>query len=243
MMRSGFLRKVLVFSFVAGSLAAGSVYADEAGIRKAFEEKFPEAKVDKITKTDFGGLYEVFVQDQVVYTDANGSFLLQGTLIDLKSGKNVTSERRSELSKINFDDLPLNLAFKTVKGNGKRKMAVFSDPDCPFCRRLENDLAKVTDVTIYTFLFPIDSLHPQAREKAKAIWCAPDRVKAWNDYMATNATPNGPTNCDTPLAKIADLGEKYKINGTPTIFFANGRKVPGAVPAEQLEQMLNAATK
>ena len=236
-----FLNKALLLFFAAAGLVACSANANEATIRKAFEEKFPDAKVEKVTKTEFGGLYEVLVQDQIVYTDAKGSFLLQGSLIDLKTGKNVTADRRGELTRINFDALPLDLAIKIVKGNGKRKMAIFSDPDCPFCRRLENDLTKVTDVTIYTFLYPIDSLHPQAREKSKAIWCSPDRVKAWNDYMLNNTAPTAATTCDTPLAKIGELGEKYRINGTPTIYFANGRKVPGAVPAEQLEQMLNAA--
>ena len=243
MTRATLFHRAALCLFAAAGLLAGGAYAGEAEIRKSFQDKFPEAKVEKVTKTEFGDLYEVFVQDQLIYTDAKGSFLLQGTLVDLKSGKNVTAERKGELTRINFDDLPLNLALKIVKGNGKRKMAVFSDPDCPFCRRLENELEKVTDVTIYTFLYPIDSLHPQAREKSKAIWCAPDKIKAWNDYMLTNNAPKGPTNCDTPLAKIGELGEKYKITGTPTIFFTNGRKVPGAVPLEQLEQMLNAAAK
>ena len=235
--------------FVVAGLTACAANADEGEIRKAIQDKFPDVKIQKITKTAYGGLFEVYMleesgkNDLLVYTDSKGSFLIEGNLMDLTLDKNVTAERRAELTKINFDALPLDLALKIVKGNGKRKMVVFSDPDCPYCRRLENDLAKVTDVTIYTFIYPIDTLHPQAREKAKAIWCSTDRVKAWNDYMQTNAVPAGPATCDTPLARIAELGEKYRINGTPTIFFANGRKVPGAVPAEQLEKMLNAATK
>lgn len=235
--------------FALVSLTACVANADEAEIRKAIQDKFSEVKIQKISKTGYGGLFEVYMlaesgkHDIIVYTDSKGSFLLEGNLIDLKQDKNITSERRAELTKVSFDALPLDLALKTVKGNGKRKMAIFSDPDCPFCKRLEGDLAKITDVTIYTFLYPIDSLHPQAREKSKAIWCAPDRVKAWNDYMQSNTTPAGPANCETPLAKIDELGEKYRISGTPTIFFANGRKVPGAIPAEQLEKMLDAAAK
>ena len=235
--------------FIVAGLAPCAANADDAEIRKAIQEKFPDVKIQKITKTVYGGLFEVYMLDEggktdlLIYTDSKGSFLIEGNLMDLKLDKNITSERRAELTKINFDALPLDLALKIVKGNGKRKMVVFSDPDCPYCRRLENDLAKITDVTIYTFLYPIDSLHPQAREKAKAIWCSADRVKAWNDYMLTNTVPTTSPTCDTPLARIAELGEKYRINGTPTIFFANGRKVPGAVPAEQLEKMLNAASK
>ena len=215
--------------FALTSLAASIANADEAEIRKAIQDKFSEVKIQKISKTGYGGLFEVYMLDEsgkhdmIVYTDSKGSFLVEGNLIDLKQDKNITSERRAELTRVSFDALPLDLALKTVKGNGKRKMAVFSDPDCPFCKRLEGDLAKITDVTIYTFIYPIDSLHPQAREKSKAIWCAPDRVKAWNDYMQSSTTPAGPANCETPLAKIGELGEKYRINGTPTIFFANGR--------------------
>lgn len=245
--RTGLKRWLAAILVAAAGMTACVVRADEVDIRKAIKEKFSDIKIEKITPTPYSGLYEIYLLDEggrrdiIAYTDSKGSFVLEGNLIDLKSDKNVTAERRAELSRINFDALPLNLAIKIVKGNGKRKMAVFSDPDCPYCRRLEGDLAKVTDVTIYTFLYPIDSLHPQAREKAKAIWCAPDRVKAWNDYMQTNTTPTGPANCDTPLAKIAELGDKYRISGTPTIFFTNGRKVPGAIPAEQLEKMLDAA--
>ena len=247
--RTGFQHTLAVGLFVVAGLSACVARADEAEIRKAIQDKFSEVKIQKITKTPYGGLFEVYMlgeggkRDILVYTDSKGSFLVEGNLIDLKQDKNITSERRAELTKVNFDSLPLDLALKVVKGNGKRKMVVFSDPDCPFCKRLEGDLAKITDVTIYTFLYPIDSLHPQAREASKAIWCAPDRVKAWNDYMQTRATPAGPANCDTPLDKIAALGEKYRISGTPTIFFANGRKVPGAIPAEQLEKMLDAAAK
>jgi thiol:disulfide interchange protein DsbC len=237
-----FLHKAVPLFFAAAGLLACSANADEAAIRKSFQDKLPEAKVDKITKTDFGGLYEVVIQDQIIYTDAKGSFILQGSLVDLKSGTNVTADRKSELSRVNFDVLPLDLAFKVVKGNGTRKMAVFSDPDCPFCRRLEMSLGKITDVTIYYFLYPIDSLHPEAREKSKAIWCAPDRVKAWNDYMINGVTPIA-ADCENPLAKIGEFGSKYRISGTPTIFFANGRRVPGAAPTEQLEKMLSAASK
>ncbi len=243
MPRANFLTEALLCFLAAAALAAGRANADEADIRKALQDKFPEVKVEKITKTEFNGLYEVLVQDQIVYTDAKGSFLFQGSIVDLKSGKNITAERKSDLTRINFNELPLSLAIKAVKGNGKRKLVVFSDPDCPFCKRLENEFLKVTDVTVYTFLYPIDSLHPQAREKSKAIWCSADRLKAWNDYMLNNTAPKAAGNCDTPLAKIGELGEKYKISGTPTLFFANGRKVPGAVPAEQIEQMLNAALK
>jgi thiol:disulfide interchange protein DsbC len=217
-----------------------SALADEAAIRKSLKERFPELSVDRVTKTPYSGLYEVFAHDEIVYTDENGTFLFQGRILDLKDGRNVTAERKSDLSRVSFDGLPLNLAIKIVKGNGKRKMAIFSDPDCPFCKRLEKELTKVTDVTIYTFLYPIESLHPEAADKAKAVWCSADRVKVWNELMLNGVTPKPPAKCDNPLDKIAELGEKYRVTGTPTIIFPNGRKVPGAVPSEELEKMLNA---
>lgn len=231
------------FAFLAALSLCASALADEAAIRKAFKDKFPELNVEKVTRTPYSGLYEVFAQDQIVYTDEKGSFVVIGRLVDLKSGQDVTSERRGELSRVNFNDLPLSLAIKIVKGNGKRKMAVFSDPDCPFCKRLENELTKVTDVTIYTFLYPIDSLHPNAAEKARAVWCSSEQVKSWNDLMLNGVTPKATAKCDDPISKIAELGEKYRVTGTPTIIFSNGRKVPGAVPAEELEKMLNATAK
>jgi len=240
-MKKTFLHQALPVFFAAIGLVACSANADEAAIRKSFQEKMPEAKLDKVTKTDYNGLYEVLIQGQIVYTDAKGTFFIDGNVIDFKTGANVTEARKAELTRIDFSSLPLDLAIKAVKGNGSRKMAVFSDPDCPFCKRLENELTKVTDVTIYYFLFPIDSLHPNARDKAKAIWCSPDRLKAWNDYMLNGVQPTAATTCETPLAKIDSLGQKFRINGTPTIYFTNGHKVPGAVPAAQLDKMLSAS--
>lgn len=238
---STFNRTTLPLLFATVSLLACSANADEAAIKKTFGEKFPQAKVQKITKTDYAGLYEVLIEGQIVYTDAKGTFLLEGNLMDLKQDKDITSERKAELTKIDFNSLPFDLAIKKVKGNGKRKVAVFSDPDCPFCHRLEKELVNVNNVTIYTFLYPIDSLHSEAREKSKAIWCSTDKVKAWDDYMLNSVAPTAAPTCDNPVEKITELGKKHGINGTPTLYFVNGKKVPGAVPAAQLEKMLDAA--
>jgi len=215
--------------------------AAEAAIRKALASKAPDVKIQKITPTPYAGLYEVFFDDQIIYVDETGSFLFQGRIIDMKSDTDVTSQRRNELARIDFGSLPLDLAFKRVKGNGKRRVALFSDPDCPYCKALERELANVTDVTIYTYLYPIDSLHPQAREKARAIWCAEDPTRAWNDLMLNGVVPTAPASCDAPIDKIVTLGEKHRVSGTPTMFFTNGRKVPGAIPKDQLEKMLDAA--
>lgn len=229
------------FLFAGAALADSKPSAGEAAIKKALLAQFSDAKVQSIQKTQYGGLYEVMMDGQLFYTDEKVSYFFVGNVIDAKTQRNVTEERIRDLMRVKFDALPLESAIKQVKGNGSRKMAVFSDPDCPYCKRLDAELAKVTDVTIYTFLYPIASLHPQAGEKAKAVWCAPDRAKAWDDLMQKGTVPpQAGAKCDTAsLAKIAELGAKLKVNGTPTIIFSDGLRVPGMVPAPQLEKLLN----
>lgn len=245
-MRSKFLACLLSGFFFAGVALADTdtkLDTDEVAVKTAIQKKFPDFKLDSLKKTQYGGLYEAFMvmegRPVIFYTDKNAGFLIFGNLIDAKTQRSVTEERMQDLTRVKFDTLPLELAIKQVKGNGKRKMAVFSDPDCPFCKRLDAELAKVTDVTIYTFLFPIASLHPQAEDKVKAVWCAPDRVKAWEDLIQKGTVPQTGSKCENPLAKIAELGRKLKVNGTPAIIFANGVLAPGMVPAANLEKMLN----
>lgn len=226
--------------FTGAALADAKLGADEMAVKAAVVKKFPDIKLDSLQKTQYPGLYEAVMEgSQVFYTDKNASYILVGNLIDAKTQRNVTEERIRDLLRVKFDTLPLESAIKQVKGNGKRKLAVFSDPDCPFCRKLEEELEKVTDVTIYTFLFPIASLHPQAGDKAKAVWCAPDRAKAWDDLIKKGIVPQTGSKCETPIAKIAALGAKLKITGTPTLIFADGMRIPGMVPAANLEKLLN----
>jgi len=221
----------------ATGVQAGS---NEEGIRKILQTKFPDAQSLAISKIAAGNLYEVVVENEFVfYTDDKVNFILNGNLFDGKTQRNLTEAKMRELQKAQFDKLPFDSAIKVVKGNGKRVVAVFSDVDCPFCRRLEDELAKVTDVTIYTFLYPIDSLHPNAAQKSKAVWCSPDRAKAWNDLINKGIEPKNPGTCETPLPKILELGARMGIRGTPALFFADGRRVPGLAPAEQLEKFLN----
>lgn len=228
------------FMFTGAALADAKPGTGEAAIKKALLAKFADAKVQSVQKTSYGGLYEVLMDGQLFYTDEKVGYFLVGNLIDANTQHNVTEARMRDLMRVKFDSLPLESAIKQVKGNGKRKLAVFSDPDCPYCRKLEAELAKVTDVTVYTFLYPIASLHPNAGDKVKAVWCAPDRAKAWDDLMQKGTVPPVGASCDTaPLAKIAELGGKLKVNGTPTIIFADGLRVPGMVPAAQLEKFLN----
>lgn len=236
------LKKTFV-GLLLGLWMSSNLLADESSLRKAIESTYPRVQIGKITKTPYGGLYEVVVNGQIVYTDEKFSFLIvDGGLIDTKTKRDVTRERMEELSKIDFSKLPLEQAVKVVKGNGARKIAVFSDPDCPYCKRLEQqELSKINNVTIYTFLYPLEQLHPDAVRKSKVIWCAQDRAKAWQDWVFNNQLPKNGGDCETPLQKIADLGRGLGVNSTPTIFLSNGRRVPGAYPADELERLMGEA--
>ena len=231
-------RKILMAVLI--SIQAASAWADEASLKKAVEAAYPKMTVESIVKTPYAGLYEVYMNGQIIYTDEKFSFLIaEGHLVDSKSKKDVTGERLADLSKIDFSALPLDQAVKVVKGNGSRKMAVFSDPDCPFCKRLEqNELVNITDVTIYTFLYPLEQLHPDAVNKAKAIWCAADRSKAWQEWALNNQLPKKSANCDAPIEKVAALAKRMGVTSTPTIFFADGKRMLGAYPAAEIEKAL-----
>lgn len=219
--------------------------ADEASVKKAVEAAYPKFKVEKVTKTPYTGLYEVFMGGQIIYTDEKMSFLIaEGRLVDPKTKKDITGERLEELTKIDFSTLPLNQAIKVVKGNGSRKLVVFSDVDCPFCKRLErNELSNINDVTIYTFLYPIEQLHPDAANKSKLIWCAKDRVKAWEDWILRDQLPSSAGSCDVPLEKIGELARKVGVTSTPTLIFSDGKRMLGAQPYKEIERMLSAVKK
>ncbi len=217
-----------------------AVQADEASVKKAIEGKL-SGTVSSVTRTPYLGLYEVYIDGQIVYTDEKNSVLIVGDLIDGKTMKYVTRERIQKLSAIKFSELPLNLAVKQVRGDGKRVFASFEDPNCGYCKRLAKDVAKLDNVTIYTFLYPI--LSQDSLEKSNQIWCANDRVKAWNDWMQDGKAPGGRGDCDTTaVKKTVELGRKLGISGTPTLFFLDGERIPGAVPLAKIEQKLSQAT-
>ena len=217
-----------------------SAFADEANVKKAIEAKLGGNKVTSVTKTPYLGLYEVYADGQIFYTDEKITAILAGSLIDGQSMKNVTAERMQKLTAISFADLPLELAFKQVRGDGKRVLATFEDPNCGYCKRLAKDMIKLDNVTLYTFLLPI--LSPDSLEKSKRIWCSTDKAKAWNYWMIDGKAPTGRTDCDTTaIQKSVELGQKLAISGTPTIFFADGTRVPGAMPIEQIENRLSQA--
>lgn len=226
-------------------VGAVTAVADEASIRKAMQVVYPKVKVESITKTPFPGLYEVFLDGQIIYTDESFTyFIADGRLVDAKTRKELTSSRLEELTRVDFDLLPLDQAIKVVRGNGSRKVVVFSDPDCPFCKKLEQkELLPITDATIYTFLFPLEGLHPDAANKSKAIWCSPDRVKAWRDWVFNGQVAKGGATCDTPLDKIAALAKKLGVTSTPTLIFADGKRMLGAYPSKDIEKAMDAAQK
>ena len=214
-----------------------SATGQESAIRKSLSERIPQfEKIDEVQPTAMPGLYEVRIGTDLFYTDAKGNYLIQGELFDTKARRNLTEDRITKLTAVDFAALPLKDAFTIVRGDGKRKLAVFEDPNCGYCKRFERDLQNVDNVTIYLFLYPI--LSPDSVEKSRNIWCAKDRVAAWQDYMVRDKTP-APAACDTSaLQRNLAFGKKYKITGTPTLIFTNGSRVPGAIGAQDVEKRL-----
>ena len=229
------LKKLLPLAFA--SLFVATASADEADIKKAMEAKLG-AKVESVAKSGYLGLYEVYSEGNILYTDEKmTAFIAGGQLIDGKTMKNVTEERMRKLTAIKFSELPLDRAIKQVRGDGKRVLATFEDPNCGYCKRLAKDLLKLDNVTIYVFLYPI--LSEDSLRKSKQIWCSADRAKAWNDWMVEGRAPAGRDDCDTAaVAKNQEYGRRLGISGTPTIFFADGERVPGAIPLAKIEQRL-----
>ena len=234
--------KRLFLAIVAAAVtAAGS--ADEVAVRPTLQRAFPQSPIQDISKTPVPGVLEATIDGQIFYITEDGRYLLGGPLIDTKESRNLTETRLEQINAIPFGSLPLDWAFKRVKGTGARRIAIFEDPDCPYCKALEQTLAGIDNVTVYVFLYPIDQIHPDAAAKSKAVWCAKDRVKAWDDAMRTGTVPAAAADCDNPIAKIADFAKRHRITGTPTTILADGRRLVGAVPRAELEAQLQQAAK
>lgn len=237
----------LIPTLIAGAVLAASslctsAFAQDAAIRKNLAERIPQLpKIDEISKTPIAGIFEIRVNGtDIYYTDAQGNYLIQGNLIDTRNRRNLTEERVDKLTAIRFDTLPFKDAFTIVRGNGKRQLAVFEDPNCGYCKRFERDLQKVNNVTIHLFLYPI--LGADSGEKSKAVWCAKDKAKAWQDWMVRDVPLPAASSCDTAvLARNVELGRKFKVTGTPTLVFVDGSRVPGAVSADEVEKRLVAS--
>ena len=236
------MNRLLRLLLAAVALAALPALAQDAEkIRGSLKKNLPpEAKVETIRKVPYGALYEVVISGEIYYTDENGTFLVMGHIVDLKTKENVTEQRQRQVNRVAFSDLPLDSAVKIVRGTGARKIAMFADPNCGYCKRFERDLLGIDNITVYLFLYPI--LAPDSVEKSKAVWCAADRGKAWIDYMVRDLPlPAGANNCATPIEKNLAFGRDKKINGTPTIIFEDGDRVPGAMPIAEFEKKLASA--
>jgi thiol:disulfide interchange protein DsbC len=220
------------------SLACASAFADEASVRKLMESTFPNSKISNVVKTAYGGLYEVYFDNEIIYTDEQVSFVLVGNLIDAKTNQNVTQQRLRKLTAVNVKEIPLDLAIRKVKGNGKRQLIVFSDPMCPYCQQLERELEKMNNITVHVMLYPVEVKFKGSTELSKQIWCSSDRVKAWDDWMLRKIRPTAAATCKDPIARLDQVGTKLNINNTPALIFADGGIIPGMVPAAQIEKYL-----
>lgn len=217
-------------------------HAGEAEVRKAAESFVNgRAQVDSVRKVGVMGLYEVQIGQDIIYMDETGKYAFFGDIVDLKSRMNLTEERKNKLSQIKFSDLPLNMAIKQVRGNGKRVFATFEDPNCGYCKKWARETQGLTDVTIYIFPYPI--LGADSTEKSKNVLCAADPLKTWNDWMVNGVVPPLTSKCNVDVEKYVALGQKLNVRGTPNFFLSDGSRVPGAVPQAQLEARLNAVGK
>lgn len=222
-------------------LGCGLALANEAEVRKGMQARYPGITIESVTRTPIPGIYEVYANGSIIYTDEKVNYLIaEGRLVDAKTRTDLTSERLRKLQAIPFDALPLAQSFKIVRGNGKRRLAYFTDPNCPYCKQLEQELVNLKDVTMHVFLFPV--LSPDSTSKAKAVWCSKDRAKAWLDLMLKDVAPKA-GECETPIEKIVQYGQDKGIRGTPTLIFADGTRVPGVLPLAELNKLLDAGSK
>jgi thiol:disulfide interchange protein DsbC len=231
------------FFIIALLLAANSVCANEAQIRKALEPKLGGAKIEGIQPGPIPGLWEVrFRTEQgvrVLYSDATGAYVIEGNIYDLRASRDLTAERLRKLNAVKFESLPLDLAVKVQRGNGKRVLAMFSDPYCPACRQFERNLAQIDDITIYVFMYPV--IRPENVDHSRAVWCSPDRARAWLELAAAPRpkVPEAGASCANPVDKVLETGRKLGVNSTPTLFLANGERLSGGLAAGDLKELLD----
>ena len=236
---TAFLAASLIAAFTGFPAAAQDgekPKTDIERIKAELQKKIADAPVDTVRRISYGGLYEVIIGGDIFYTDSKAEFLVTGNIIDLKTKENITESRLRQVNMIKWDTLPLERAIKIVRGTGSRKIAIFEDPNCGYCKRLHRDLQGVQDLTMYIFLYPI--LSPDSLEKSKAIWCSADPGQLWLDHMVKETAIAGEGKCATPIDQNLALGQSKKIHGTPTIVFENGDRVPGAIPLAELEKKL-----
>lgn len=226
---------LLTVLFITNAYAVTEPTAAE--IVTKLKEIYPSTQIDAVRPTPISGIYEVMMGKNIGYTNSDGRYFLFGHMFDMQTQHDLTQAQLDQLNAVNFSELPLKDAVKTVHGKGERIVAVFSDPDCPYCKKLEGELVALKNVTIYTFLMPLEGLHPQAVAKAKAIWCSNNPSATMHDYMVENIPPNGKTDCSNPIERNIQLGQKLNINGTPTLLFTSGHVMPGAASIAQIEEL------
>lgn len=229
---------------VAGCMAGAALGQDalkETAVLATLKQKYPSTTFKSVSTTTMPGIYEVVMGKNVAYVEEGGRYFIFGHLFDMQTQTDLTEGKVGDVNpKADFKALPLKDAVVTVRGDGSRKLAIFSDPDCPYCKQLERNIAGMTNITVYTFIFPIEQLHPQAMAKSIGVWCAPDRGKAWENLMQKGEAPPVAT-CDNPIQRNIALAESLGINGTPTVVLPDGAMIPGAASAAKLEQLLAAA--
>ncbi len=234
-------RALLLALFLGYSVAA---LADEADVRRMLQEKLRAGQLESVQKAPFGDLYEVVVRGpdgpQIYYVDSAATVIITGRVIDAKSGRDLTEARQRELTAVKWESLPFQWAITSVRGTGRRKIAILSDPNCPYCKRFEEDLAKLDDITVH--ILPWAVVKPESVRQAKAVWCSKNRAKAWNDLMFRRIEPQAPTDCENPIDKIIEFGRKLGANSTPTWFLETGERYSGAVPLEEVRQLLDSAS-
>jgi thiol:disulfide interchange protein DsbC len=212
-------------------------------LMQTLQKRFPTIRINAVQPSPVPGLYQVIAGDQVVYTDASGDHMIVGRMMDTKTRQDMSAQALNSFYTIDFKSLPFGKAIRIVKGNGEHKIALFADPDCPFCRQLEQSMQSVTNVTVYLFLFPLEQVHPHAMADATAIWCSPDRGSAWTNWMLNRTPiPTGGSCANSPIANISVLADSLHVHSTPTIFLENGKRIDGAVPTSQLQGMIAQAS-
>lgn len=233
------MHRIAVFLLLLAVTA--TAHADEASVKRLIESRFGGIKVESVVKTPYFGLYELLVGDEIIYTDEKVNYIFNGSVVDTRTRRNLTEERQQKLATIKFDDLPLDIAIKQVRGNGKRVVAIFADPFCPYCRRLDQGLAQVQDATIYTFLYPIIR-KDESPQMAARIWCSADRTRAYYDFMLNNKEPGTASDCKAPLDRWLALGQKLGIRATPVSFVPNGQRIVGA-RVEDLQKLMSESAR
>ena len=240
------MKRAVVLVALVMAFGSAAAQADEQAIRKMLKAKLPDAKVLSVKKLPYAGLHEVAVHQadspRVFYTDGEARVILVGAnLIETTSGRSLTEERLRQLASIDWSTLPFQWALTTRRGSGRREIAIFSDPNCPFCRTFERELAQVEDITVHIFMYPV--IKPESVQQSKSVWCSKDRAKAWNDLMLRDIQPTAPTECQNPINQLVAAGKKLDAKSTPTWFLRTGEKYQGALPMSTVVPLLDAAAR